>query len=85
MSTNSINTDITGIWANSHFGCGWAARGSLAARARLERNRQWWPATVRFFPGLDLTVAISAGSYDTPDQWVPPTRVIPEVGLPDIS
>jgi hypothetical protein len=36
-------------------------------------------------PGLDLVVAITAGNYDTPDQWVPPTRVIREVVLPAIS
>jgi hypothetical protein len=36
------------------------------------------------FPGLDLAVAITAGIYDTPDQWVPPTRVIREVVLPSI-
>jgi hypothetical protein len=30
-------------------------------------------------------VAITAGNYDTPDQWVPPTRVIREVVLPAIS
>jgi CubicO group peptidase (beta-lactamase class C family) len=36
------------------------------------------------FPGLDLVVAITAGNYDTPDQWVPPTRVIREVVLPCI-
>ena len=37
------------------------------------------------FPGLDLVVAITAGNYDTPDQWVPPTRVIREVVLPAIA
>jgi CubicO group peptidase (beta-lactamase class C family) len=57
-------------------------------RSRLER---FWSAIgnggQRLFvlPGLDLVVAITAGNYDTPDQWVPPTRVIREVVLPAIS
>jgi CubicO group peptidase (beta-lactamase class C family) len=57
-------------------------------RSRLER---FWSAIgnggqrLFVFPGLDLVVAITAGNYDTPDQWVPPTRVIREVVLPAIS
>ena len=57
-------------------------------RSRLER---FWSAIgnggqrLFVFPGLDLAVAITAGNYDTPDQWVPPTRVIREVVLPAIS
>ena len=57
-------------------------------RSRLER---FWSAIgyggqrLFVFPGLDLVVAITAGNYDTPDQWVPPTRVIREVVLPAIA
>jgi CubicO group peptidase (beta-lactamase class C family) len=57
-------------------------------RSRLER---FWSAIgnggqrLFVFPGLDLVVAITAGNYDAPDQWVPPTRVIREVVLPAIS
>jgi CubicO group peptidase (beta-lactamase class C family) len=57
-------------------------------RSRLER---FWSAIgnggqrLFIFPGLDLVVAITAGNYDAPDQWVPPTRVIREVVLPAIS
>jgi CubicO group peptidase (beta-lactamase class C family) len=57
-------------------------------RSRLER---FWSAIgnggqrLFIFPGLNLVVAITAGNYDAPDQWVPPTRVIREVVLPAIT
>ena len=57
-------------------------------RSRLER---FWSAIgnggqrLFVFPGLDLVAAITAGNYDTPDQWVPPTRIIREVVLPAIA
>jgi CubicO group peptidase (beta-lactamase class C family) len=57
-------------------------------RSRLER---FWSAIgyggqrLFVFPGLDLVVAIAAGNYDMPDQWVPPTRIIREVVLPAIA
>ena len=56
-------------------------------RSRLEH---FWSAIgnggQRLFvlPGLDLAVAITAGNYDTRDQWVPPSRVIREVVLPSV-
>lgn len=61
--------------------------GPRWARSRLER---FWSAMgnggQRLFvlPGLKLAVAITAGNYDTPEQWVPPTRVIREIILPSI-
>jgi CubicO group peptidase (beta-lactamase class C family) len=47
-------------------------------QSRLER---FWSAIgnggrlLFVFPGLDLAVAITAGNYDTPDRWFPPTRL----------
>ena len=35
-------------------------------------------------PGLQLVVAITAGSYLADDQWIPPTRVLREVVLESI-
>ncbi|MDB5489975.1 MAG: putative Beta-lactamase [Reyranella sp.] len=35
-------------------------------------------------PGLDLVVAVTAGNYDTPDQWVPPIRVLREAVLASV-
>lgn len=57
-------------------------------RNRLER---FWGAygnggqRLWVVPGLDLVVAVLAGNYDTPDQWVPPTRVMREVVLASIT
>jgi CubicO group peptidase (beta-lactamase class C family) len=57
------------------------------SRSRLER---FWGAYgnggQRLFvlPDLGLVVAIAAGNYDTPDQWVPPTRVMREVVLASV-
>lgn len=36
------------------------------------------------FPGMDLVVAVTAGNYDTPDQWVPPLRVLREAVLASV-
>ena len=64
------------------------ATGPRWDRSRLER---FWSAIgnggqrLFIFPGLDLTVAITAGNYDSQDQWIPPTRVIREVVLPAIA
>lgn len=29
--------------------------------------------------GLNLAVVVTAGNYNTPDQWIPPIRVVREV------
>jgi CubicO group peptidase (beta-lactamase class C family) len=66
---------------------------TLSARPRWDRSQleRYWGAIgnggqrLYVFPRLDLVVAITAGNYDTPDQGVPPTRVIREVVLPALS
>lgn len=34
------------------------------------------------FPGLDLVVVVTAGNYDTPEQSIPPGRIVREIVLP---
>jgi CubicO group peptidase (beta-lactamase class C family) len=54
---------------------------------RLER---WWGCFgnggQRLFvlPGLDLVIVTTGGNYNTPDQWIPPIRVVREVVLASI-
>jgi CubicO group peptidase (beta-lactamase class C family) len=57
---------------------------------RLARLERWWGGVgeggQRLFvmPSLDLVVAITAGNYLMPDQWIPPTLVMREVVLASI-
>ncbi len=36
-------------------------------------------------PDLDLTVAVTAGNYDDPDQWRTPQTVLEQVILPTMT
>lgn len=59
-------------------------KSPLWNRNRIER---FWGAygnggqRLWLLPGIDLVVAVTAGNYDTPDQWMPPARVLREVVL----
>jgi CubicO group peptidase (beta-lactamase class C family) len=74
------------LWYSGRFAFT-ASTGPRWDRSRLER---FWGAIgnggqrLYVLPGLDLAVAITAGNYDAPDQWVSPTRVMREVVLPSI-
>jgi CubicO group peptidase (beta-lactamase class C family) len=71
-------------WYISHFGFG---RQVGWQPEKVEEN---WMAMgnggQRLFvlPGIDLAVAITAGNYDTEDQWIPPTRLMREAVLASI-
>jgi CubicO group peptidase (beta-lactamase class C family) len=74
------------LWYSGKF----AFTASTGPRWDRWRLRRFWSAIgnggQRLFmlPDLDLVVAITGGNYDTPDQWIPPTRVMREVVLPSI-
>jgi CubicO group peptidase (beta-lactamase class C family) len=74
-------------WYSGYFGFQ-VPQSPLWHRSRLER---FWGAygnggqRLWLLSGIDLVVAVTAGNYDTPDQWVPPMRVLREVVLGSLS
>jgi CubicO group peptidase (beta-lactamase class C family) len=73
-------------WYSGNFGFE-VASGPAWNRPRLEH---WWGCfglggqRLWVLPGIDLVVAITAGNYEAPDQWLPPIRVMREVVLGSI-
>jgi CubicO group peptidase (beta-lactamase class C family) len=74
------------LWYSGKF----AFTASTGPRWDRYRLRRFWSAIgnggQRLFmlPDLDLAVVITAGNYDTRDQWIPPSHVMREVVLPSI-
>ena len=85
-----IDVDEVHSYGYLRYSGKFAFTASTGPRWDRYRLQHFWSAIgnggQRLFmlPGLDLVVAITAGNYDTPDQWVPPTRVMREVVLPSI-
>jgi CubicO group peptidase (beta-lactamase class C family) len=71
------------------FGYHWyTGTAAVGAGARPER----WVGAIgnggqRLYvlPGIDLSVVFTAGNYDTPDQWKPPTIALREIILPALK
>lgn len=74
-------------WYLNHFAFA-VTSGPRWSRNRLE---QAWGAygnggqRLWVLPGLDLVVAVLAGNYDDPEQWLPPMRVLREVVLASLE
>lgn len=72
MGTMSYAAPTAPRWDRARLTPFWSAIGNGGQRLFL-------------FPELDLAVAVAAGNYDTPDQWIPPTRLVREVILPALA
>ena len=87
-------TPIVSVDETRRYGYQWYV-GDFAFGAqlgwRLSRLERWWggfgEGGQRLFvvPDLTLVVAITAGNYLMPDQWVPSTRVMREVVLASLK
>ncbi len=81
-------TPSVGLPDGRRYGWHWY----LGAVGRSVAGKVVWERTVsamgnggqRLFllPDLDLAVAVTAGNYDTPDQWRPPLAVLRDIVLP---